>query len=219
MVPRTPICDRLCMTCNDVEDKIYILVYCKLHEENRNIFYQKVARRNFDFMDLQTTRNIFSDNSRWFTYGQVSQEIPILKVQFENCSNAFICLKSFCLYLVELELEYELEKDLVGKIHFCTKYNNSRSRLLIRQETLIKVHMHRLHGGHQRSKQVYHAVSLSSLSVFTCIKIWRWIRSHGTNEFLKRYLELTGPVDNCQQFRKLFVVWKGLHAELYMYMQ
>ena len=69
-----------------------------------------------------------------------------------------------------------------------TKYNNSQSRLLIRQETLIEVHMHRLHKGHQRSKQVYHAVSLSSCSVFTCIKIWRWIRSHGTNDWFKKIL-------------------------------
>ena len=74
-------------------------------------------------------------------------------------------------------------KDFIRQNVFCTKYNNSQSRLLIRQETLIKVHMHRLHKGHQRSKQVYHAVSLSSFSVFTCIKIWRWIRSHGTNDF------------------------------------
>ena len=115
----------------------------------------------------------------------------------------------------DLELELELEKHLFDKIHFCTKYNNSQSRLLIRQETLIKVHMHRLHKDHQRSKQVYHAVSVSSFSVFTCIKIWRWIRSHGTNDCFKRYFELTGTVDNetestcdsrynCQHFHRLF---------------
>ena len=51
-VPRTPICDRLCINCNDVEDEIHFLVYCKLYEENRNIFYQKVARRNSDFLDF-----------------------------------------------------------------------------------------------------------------------------------------------------------------------
>ena len=51
-VPRTPICDRLCINCNDVEDEIHFLVYCKLYEESRNIFYQKVARRNSDFVDF-----------------------------------------------------------------------------------------------------------------------------------------------------------------------
>ena len=51
-VPRTPICDRLCIHCNDVEDEIHFLVYCKLYEESRHIFYQKVARRNSDFLDF-----------------------------------------------------------------------------------------------------------------------------------------------------------------------
>ena len=51
-VPRTPICDRLCINCNDVKDEIHFLVYCKLYEESRNICYQKVARRNSDFADL-----------------------------------------------------------------------------------------------------------------------------------------------------------------------
>ena len=51
-VPRTSICDRLCINCNDVEDEIHFLVYSKLYEESRHIFYQKVARRNFDFLDF-----------------------------------------------------------------------------------------------------------------------------------------------------------------------
>ena len=38
MVPSTPICDRLCINCNDVVDEIHFLVYCKLYEEIRNIF-------------------------------------------------------------------------------------------------------------------------------------------------------------------------------------
>ena len=45
-------CDRLCINCNDVEDEIHFLVYCKLYEESRHIFYQKVARRNSDFLDF-----------------------------------------------------------------------------------------------------------------------------------------------------------------------
>ena len=51
-VPRTPIFDRLCINCNDVKDEIHFLVYCKLYEESRNIFYKKVARRNSDFADF-----------------------------------------------------------------------------------------------------------------------------------------------------------------------
>ena len=41
-----------CINCNDVEDEIHFLVYCKLYEESRHIFYQKVARRNSDFLDF-----------------------------------------------------------------------------------------------------------------------------------------------------------------------
>ena len=51
-VQKNPICDRLCINCNDVEDKIHFRVYCKLYEESTNIFYQKVARRNSDFVDF-----------------------------------------------------------------------------------------------------------------------------------------------------------------------
>ena len=58
-VPRTLICDRLCINCNDVEDEIYFLVHCKLYEESKNIFHQKVARRNSDFVD-------FTDHEKYF---------------------------------------------------------------------------------------------------------------------------------------------------------
>ena len=54
-----------------------------------------------------------------------------------------------------------------------------------------------------------------------------WWRHHAWYQwFFKRYFELTRPVDNetqstcdsrykCQHFHKPFVVWTGLHAELY----
>ena len=87
-----------------------------------------------------------------------------------------------------LNLNLNLKKIYSTKIHFCTKYNNSQSRLPIRQETLIKVHLRCLHEGHQRSKLLYHAVSSYSFSVFNCIKIWRWMRSYGTNDFFKKIL-------------------------------
>ena len=34
-VPRTPICYRLYINCNDVEDEIHFVVYYKLYEENK----------------------------------------------------------------------------------------------------------------------------------------------------------------------------------------
>ena len=51
-------------------------------------------------------------------------------------------------------------------MHFCTKYNNSQSRLLIRQETLSKVHMHRLHKGHYLCT--------------ACIRATIWGMTHGS---------------------------------------
>ena len=40
-VPITPICDRLYVNYNDVEDEIHFFVYCKLYEENINILTRK----------------------------------------------------------------------------------------------------------------------------------------------------------------------------------
>ena len=65
--------------------------------------------------------------------------------------------------LCYLELK---KKNLFDKMHFCTKYNNSQSRLLIRQETLSKVHMHRLHKGHYLCT--------------ACIRATIWGMTHGS---------------------------------------
>ena len=84
-----------------------------------------------------------------------------------------------------------------------------------------------LHMGHQWSKKVYHAVSLSSLSAFTCFKIWRWIHSHGNNDFKKdtsnlldRWImkqNLHSIADtNVTISKNIFVVWTGLHSEIYL---
>ena len=117
---------------------------------------------------------------------------------------------------MKLELEnLNMKKIYSTKYIFCTKYNNSQSRLLISQETLIMVHMHRLHKGHQRSKQVYHAVSLSSFLILLALKFGDKYAVMVPMILLKRYFELTGPVDNetestcdsrynCQHFHRLF---------------
>ena len=77
-VPRTPICDRLCINSNDVEDEIHFLIHCKLYEEIRNIFYQKVARRNSDFFLFYRLREIyFSDENHWPIYPGVVWQICV----------------------------------------------------------------------------------------------------------------------------------------------
>ena len=53
-------------------------------------------------------------------------------------------------YLI-LILEFEHEKDLFD----CTKYDNSHLRILLYQETSIKVDMHRFHMGHQQIKRCF----------------------------------------------------------------
>ena len=70
-----PFCDRLCINCNDVEDEIHFLVYCKLYEESRNIFYQKVARRNSDFVD-------FTDHEKYIFL--MKNTDPFILVWFGN---------------------------------------------------------------------------------------------------------------------------------------
>ena len=149
-----------------------------------------------EFKGSQHIENIFVEmNRKW-------------RHNWERIIAGYSDLEMWVIYL-------KLEKDLFDKIHFCTKYNNSQSRLLIRQETLIKVHMHRLHKGHQRSKQVYHAVSLFSFSVLPALKFGDENAVMVPMIVFKKYFELTGPVDNetestcdgrynCQHFHRLF---------------
>ena len=118
-------------------------------------------------------------------------------------------------------------KKFIQQNKFCTLCNSSQSKLLSRQETLIKVHMHRLHKGHQRSWQMlfhYHPMFM-----FTCFDIYNMrTQSQVPLRFVRKYSESIRPVDDetkfaCDSRYKMsifshkLVVETGLHAELNMY--
>ena len=51
-IPKTPVCDRICRTCNVTEDDIHFLLYCVEYGKMRDDFYAKVKNRYVDFIGL-----------------------------------------------------------------------------------------------------------------------------------------------------------------------
>ena len=50
--PKTPVCDRICRTCNVTEDEIHFLLNCVEYGKMRDDFYAKVKNRYVDFIGL-----------------------------------------------------------------------------------------------------------------------------------------------------------------------
>ena len=132
-----------------------------------------------------------------------------------------------------LELETWTWKKVYSTVYsFAHLYSSSQPRLLSRQETLIKVHVHRLHKGHQWSKGVYQCCFIiHPMSMFTCFEFRMLELSHRYQCVLKKKhekqtnLKLIRPMDNeteytCDSRYKMsifpnkFVVGTGLHEEL-----
>ena len=51
-IPKTPVCDRICRTCNVIEDEIHFLLNCVEYVKMRDDFYAKVKNRYVDFIGL-----------------------------------------------------------------------------------------------------------------------------------------------------------------------
>ena len=52
IIPKTPVCDRLCRTCNVTEDEIHFLLNCVEYGEMRDDLYANVKDRYVDFIGL-----------------------------------------------------------------------------------------------------------------------------------------------------------------------
>ena len=51
-IPKTPVCDRICRTCNVTEDEIHCLLNCVEYGKMRDDFYANVKNRYVDFIGL-----------------------------------------------------------------------------------------------------------------------------------------------------------------------
>ena len=51
-IPKIPVCDRLCRTCNVTEDEIHFLLNCVEYGKMRDDFYANVKNRYVDFIGL-----------------------------------------------------------------------------------------------------------------------------------------------------------------------
>ena len=51
-IPKTPVCDRICRTCNVTEDEIHFLLNCVEYGKMRDDFYAKVKNKYIDFIGL-----------------------------------------------------------------------------------------------------------------------------------------------------------------------
>ena len=52
IIPKTPVCDRICRTCNVTEDEIHFLLNCVEYGKMRDDFNAKVKNRHVDFIGL-----------------------------------------------------------------------------------------------------------------------------------------------------------------------
>ena len=43
-IPRTPINERLCITCSEIEDEKHFLITCKLYQDERTTLFDKISK-------------------------------------------------------------------------------------------------------------------------------------------------------------------------------
>ena len=58
--PKTPVCDRLCRTCNVTEDEIHFILNCVEYGNMRDDFYARVNNRYVDIIVWTITKRIAS---------------------------------------------------------------------------------------------------------------------------------------------------------------
>ena len=50
--PKTPVAERLCGMCHEIEDEKHFLIHCRMNARERDDFYSKIDRTDADFRHL-----------------------------------------------------------------------------------------------------------------------------------------------------------------------
>jgi len=72
---RIPVAERLCETCNEIEDEFHVIMFCTMYSDIRDDLFQSICNINAEFFELTTERKFIYIMSNPDCYRVVSKAL------------------------------------------------------------------------------------------------------------------------------------------------